>query len=521
MKIAVRVDSSQAIGSGHLVRCRTLADALRSRGAEVRFICRQHSGNLIPWLSQAAFPVTVLPPPDRPETLMEDYAAWLGVPPTVDAAETIEALGGDRPDWLIVDHYGIDRVWEQALRPYVGQILAIDDLANRAHDCDVLLDQNLSVDGEERYRPWVPSHCRQLLGPRYALLRPEYRAHRQTLPPRTGQVQRVLVFFGSTDPQNMTGKVLEALDSPDFSDWAIDVVVGATSPHRARLEAQAARRSQVQLHYSRPHLADLMARADLAIGSGGTVSWERCCLGLPTLVVSVAHNQVSACEALDRLGAIVYLGAATKVGVEELRRAIGQLRDQSATLRNLAVNAGLQVDGLGSLRVTEFLQPTPIKSLKLRLAQTEDISLFYDWVNEPEVRRQSLQHQPISWDDHQLWFQCKLSDPDCHIGVLEAQGLPVGQIRFDLKDGEAAIDYSLDVLVRGRGWATCLIRLGASLLDRTQPTYLRADVKVGNAASRAVFLRLGFLETSPPLQLQGLETIQGFRLLYSQMRIVG
>ena len=360
MNVVFRVDSSQAIGSGHLVRCRTLAETLRSRGAEVQFICRQHSGNLIEWLSQAAFPVTVLPPPDRPETLMEDYAAWLGVPPTVDAAETIEALGGDRPDWLIVDHYGIDRVWEQALRPYVGQILAIDDLANRTHDCDVLLDQNLSVDGEERYRPWVPPHCRQLLGPRYALLRPEYRAYRQTLPTRMGQVRRVLVFFGSTDPQNMTGKALAALDSPDFSDLAIDVVVGATSPHREMLEAEAARRSQVQLHYSRPHLADLMARADLAIGSGGTVSWERCCLGLPTLVVSIVENQVAACEALRARGAIQYLGVASRVGVIQLRKVLCELLRHPLRLQKMSAQAQLQVDGLGTQRVAEYLKPTDL-----------------------------------------------------------------------------------------------------------------------------------------------------------------
>jgi UDP-2,4-diacetamido-2,4,6-trideoxy-beta-L-altropyranose hydrolase len=465
---------------------------------EVRFICRQHVGNLIHWLSQSAFPVTVLPAPERSDSLAEDYAAWLGVSPAIDAAETIEALAGDRPDWLIVDHYGIDRVWEQQLRPYVGRIFAIDDLANRPHDCDLLLDQNLNIGGEERYRHLVPPNCRQLIGPRYALLRPEYRAYRQTLPTRTGQVQRVLVFFGSTDPQNMTGKVLEALDVPEFSDLAIDVVVGATSPHRSTLEALAARRSQIQLHYSRPHLADLMAQADLAIGSGGTVSWERCCLQLPTLVVSVAENQVSACEALAALGAIVYLGAAVNVGVEELRRAIGQFREQPATLQDIAVNAGLQVDGLGSQRVVELLTPTPIEALKLRLAQAEDTSLFYDWVNESEVRRQSLQGQPISWNTHQLWFQHKLSDPDCYIGVLEAQGLPVGQIRFDLKGDEAVIDYSLDILVRGRSWATHLIRLGMSLLDKIHPTYIRAEVKVGNPASRAVFLRLGFSEDSPP-----------------------
>ncbi|MEX6780098.1 UDP-2,4-diacetamido-2,4,6-trideoxy-beta-L-altropyranose hydrolase, partial [Limnospira fusiformis] len=211
MKVIFRVDSSAQIGSGHLIRCRTLAEELRRRGAEVRFICREHRGNLIHLLSQAAFPVTVLPPPPQSSGEMEEnYQAWLGVSAETDAQETLLALGGESADWLVVDHYGLDAVWERQLRPQVKQILVIDDLANRPHDCDVLLDQNYSQLGEQRYQGWVPHSCRLLLGPRYGLLRPEYPLYRQALSPHRGQVRRVLVFFGGTDSQNMTGKALEA-----------------------------------------------------------------------------------------------------------------------------------------------------------------------------------------------------------------------------------------------------------------------------------------------------------------------
>ncbi|WP_202804380.1 UDP-2,4-diacetamido-2,4,6-trideoxy-beta-L-altropyranose hydrolase [Baaleninema simplex] len=504
MKVVFRVDSSQQIGTGHLIRCRTLAEELRRRDVEVQFICRNLPGNLIHLLSQAAFPVTVLPSPpatgksNESIDLEENYAAWLGVSQDIDAAETIEALAGQKPDWLIVDHYGIDSQWERHLRPHVRQIMVLDDLANRPHDCDLLLDQNESVNGEIRYRELVPERCRLLVGSRYSLLRPEYAVYRQTQSPRTGEVRRVLVFFGGTDSQNMTGKTLEALSAPQFESLTVDVVVGATNPHRSEIEKQVAQRPHTVLYHSRPHLADLMAQADLAVGAGGTTTWERLCLGLPTLVVSIAENQVSACQALQRQGSIAYLGTAETVDVEQLRSSIDSLIQNPSHLMEMSAKARLQVDGLGAMRVAEALKPTSPSQLKLRLARSEDAPLYYDWVNEPEVRRQSLQTDPISWATHQAWFQKKLADPNCYMGVLDADGLPVGQIRFDLKGEEAIVDYSLDTLVRGRGWATQLVRLGMQLLRNTQATYLRADVKSQNTASRAVFLRLGFEEQSPP-----------------------
>jgi len=514
VKVFFRVDSSQQMGTGHLIRCRTLAEVLRQRGLEVRFICRDLPGNLIPLLREAAFPVTVLAAPQEgdPPEMSENYAAWLGVSQETDATETIAALAGEKTDWLIVDHYGLDSEWEGQLRPHVGQIMVLDDLANRPHDCDLLIDQNESVTGTSRYQGLVPESCCLLVGSRYALLRPEYAAYRQTQFPRTGEVRRVLVFFGGTDRQNMTGKAIEALSAPQFGALAVDVVVGATNPHRAMIAQQVAQRPHTVLYNPRLHLADLMAQADLAVGAGGTTTWERLCLGLPTLVVSIADNQVSACRALQDRGLIEYLGGVEMVDVERLRSAIDSLLQNPLRLLEMADRARLQVDGLGAMRVAEALKPTLSHQLKLRLARAEDAPLYYDWVNESEVRRQSFQTEPISWELHQTWFQQKLADPNCFLGVLEAETLPVGQIRFDLKGEEAIVDYSLDVLVRGRGWATQLIRLGMQLLRNTQITYLRADVKPENAASRMVFLRLGFDEQSPP-PFSGM--INVFRLPFS------
>lgn len=346
------------MGTGHLIRCRTLAEVLCQRGAKVRFICRDFPGNLIPLLRQAAFPVTVLASPkeDDPSEMSENYAAWLGVSQDADAMETIAALAGEKTDWLIVDHYGLDSQWEEQLRPHVGQIVVLDDLANRPHDCDLLLDQNESVAGASRYQGLVPESCRLLVGARYALLRPEYAAYRQTQLPRTGEARRVLVFFGGTDYQNMTGKTIEALSTPQFESLAVDVVVGATNPHRATIVQQVAQRPHTVLYDPRPHLADLMAQADLAVGAGGTTTWERLCLGLPTLVVSIADNQISACRALQDRGLIEYLGRIEMVDVEQLRSAINSLLQSPLRLLEMADRARLQVDGLGAMRVSECLE---------------------------------------------------------------------------------------------------------------------------------------------------------------------
>ncbi len=191
VKLAIRVDASTRMGLGHLVRCRTLAQELRAQGAEVRFICRAHPGHQIDALAADAFATISLPaPPNDIDTgesaAAEDYARWLGVPQHQDAVETLAALSGWRPDWLVVDHYGLDVDWAQLLRPHVGRILVIDDLANRLHDADLLLDQNYATDGARRYAGLLPASALTLIGPRYALLHPAYAEQQRTLRSRGG-----------------------------------------------------------------------------------------------------------------------------------------------------------------------------------------------------------------------------------------------------------------------------------------------------------------------------------------------
>jgi UDP-2,4-diacetamido-2,4,6-trideoxy-beta-L-altropyranose hydrolase len=388
MNFVIRTDASTRIGLGHLARCRTLATALRDQGAAVRFICRAHPGHQIAALRAEGFDVAALAAPPDQDAADGDYAAWLGVPQDQDAAETLAVLRDNgtpttnnpqpptipqqsttknlqpprvpRPDWLIVDHYGLDAAWEQALRPHVDRILVIDDLANRRHDGDLLLDQNYAPAGASRYQDLLPPGGRTLLGPAYALLRPEYAQHRQTLRSRDIQVRRVLVFFGGTDPHNLSGRALSALSDPALTHLAVDLVIGANHPQREALTVQAAARPGTRVHGPRPHLADLMAAADLAIGAGGATTWERCCLGLPSLVVSLADNQRPACAALAADGLIRYLGHADQVTAATLRAALVQAMRDPAGLRAQASVASATVDGQGTQRVIDALLAKPL-----------------------------------------------------------------------------------------------------------------------------------------------------------------
>ena len=357
MQVAIRVDASTRIGLGHVIRCRTLAGALAQHGAEVCFIARRHDGNGIGLLREAGFSVHELPAPLTKPSSDTDYAGWLGVPMDDDAEQT-KAMLPPGLDWLIVDHYGIDAQWESTLRPYARHLFVIDDIANRPHDCDVLLDQNYARDGAERYEGLLPAGCQRLLGPRYAMLHSAFHEHRVGLDsysePRA-PVARIFVFFGGSDPDNLTGRALEALCEPDLMGIPVDCVLGANNPHQSALADLAQRRGGVELHRPQPHLADLMARADLAIGAGGTTTWERCALGLPTVVVSIAENQRSACERLSQDGYIDYLGHHDSVDSFGIARAVRALNEQPTLRHRLGRASAELVDARGTERVVESM----------------------------------------------------------------------------------------------------------------------------------------------------------------------
>lgn len=359
-KVVFRADASLEIGAGHVMRCLTLADALRQRGVECHFLCREHPGHLVEWVRQKGYRVHVLP--RGPAGPVEDdgvaHCAWLGGSQLDDVQACRAVLAELRPDWLIVDHYALDSRWERELKSCCGKLLVIDDLADRSHACDMLLDQTLGRD-ETHYRPWVPGHCVVLCGVKYALLRPEFAALRAASLKRRSvpRLLEVLVTMGGVDKGNATGQVLEALRFCRLPARSrITVVLGASAPWLSEVRSLAQGMPwDTRVLAGVSNMGELMADSDLAVGAAGATSWERCCLGLPTLMVVLADNQRLIASALEAAGAAWVLegdGDAVARLPEYMARLVS---DPGCLDRMSAVAAGL-LDGRGAEVVVQRME---------------------------------------------------------------------------------------------------------------------------------------------------------------------
>ena len=361
--IVFRTDAALGIGTGHVMRCLTLAAALSVQGARITFVCREHDGHLCDLIVQRGFSLLRLPAVVGAQAQADPaapHAHWLGAGWQEDAAQTRAALlaAGIAPDWLVVDHYALERRWESALRPCAARIMVIDDLADRVHDCDVLLDQNLVAGMTERYESLVPVLCRRLLGPDYVLLQPQYAVLHTGAAARHGAVRRILLFFGGVDRDGLTLRALDLLLQVRRPGVQIDVVPGGANPDLARILGLAAGQDGVQVHGPLPSLAPLMAQADLAIGAGGATSWERLCLGLPAVVVTVAANQRPVAATLAERGLIDWLGDAGALSDAALRLALLRWCDGGIAAGWFPDYEQL-IDGQGAERVAGVLmEPT-------------------------------------------------------------------------------------------------------------------------------------------------------------------
>ncbi len=338
MRVLFRADASVSIGTGHVMRCATLAEALHKAGVEVAFACHKLPTYLIDYLrARGAGIFSVLNPMDPREMVLniEQY----------------------RPDWLVVDHYDLSSDWEKAMRlGGARRILVIDDLANRPHDCDVLLDQNDFVQKPQRYRGAVPADCQLLLGPKYALLRPEFvQVHAHALNRSFEDVRRVLVFFGGSDPTGETLKALEAVRLLKRPDLAVDVVVGASNPRSMEIQRYCNSIPGAGVVSQVSDMAKRMLAADLAIGAGGTTTWERFSAGLPSVVIAVADNQLQISRALAEAGYQLFLGQSSRLTPVGVHQALSDLMRRPDLRKALSYKARALVDGQGAKRVMDVL----------------------------------------------------------------------------------------------------------------------------------------------------------------------
>ena len=361
MDIVFRCDASIQIGTGHVMRCLTLAYELARQGAKCHFICREHEGNIIDFIAQKGYEVYKIGinnsiQNDTEPTLF--HSEWLGTSQTEDATQTIDIVSAIQPQWLVIDHYALNNYWEQKLRPYCESILVIDDLADRKHDCDVLLDQTFGRVIQD-YQHLVPNHCEVLCGTAYALLRPEFSKWRQySLERRKNNVlEHILVNLGGVDKDNLTSKILDALkQAPLSKSCRITVVMGSTSPWISTVIEKARQLPwPAEVKTGVFTMAELMANSDLAIGAAGSTSWERCCLGLPTIMLVIANNQMNIANNLESINAVKVVLNNHNLA-QMINKYLYELIQSPEKLESMSQSSTDVLDGCGTFKVIEKMK---------------------------------------------------------------------------------------------------------------------------------------------------------------------
>lgn len=356
MNIIIRTDSSKEIGTGHVYRCLSLADLLRDRGADIEFVCRKHDGNLVHLIESRGFIVHKLPKTLKKNIKKESiYKSWLGDKWSEDAKETKQIIidRNLKVNWLIIDHYGIDSRYENILLPVVEKIFVIDDLANRKHSCNALLDQNLVFSHESRYFGLTPSSCELFLGPRYAILNSAYSKYHNNARIREGKIRRILVFFGALNDTHLLDVTIQTILFCN-QNITIDVLLSNSSENNFKIINKYIGNNKINFHINLPNLAQLMEMADFSIGAVGTTTWERLCLGLPTAAVAIAANQQDVAKNLHDKGLIHYLGNIDNINTELYTQTICNLI--SVPLERAWSERCLeQVDGKGAQRIADYI----------------------------------------------------------------------------------------------------------------------------------------------------------------------
>ena len=351
-----RVDASEKIGSGHLFRCLTLASCLRDRGFSISFACSALPDSMATIVLNEGFKLISL-------SVEFELSDQVNVERTLghreqeaDAIALLESGEVSGTSWIIVDHYGLDEHWERLVRPHCEHMLAIDDLANRHHVSDILLDQNLGSQKRFQYRTLTLSSTRLLLGPEFALLRPEFLSGRSRVTIRQGGVRRVLVSFGGVDPTNEASKTVQALKRTPGISNGIDVVAGAGNPNAENLRRLCMEDRRIRFYREVSNMAELMAQADLAIGGCGATSWERCAMYLPAVAVVVSENQREIAAGLLEANAAEIVGWHTNVSDKDIELVVVNLCESPSHLTDLSRAAGCLVDGKGVQRVMNEME---------------------------------------------------------------------------------------------------------------------------------------------------------------------
>ena len=468
-KIGFRVDCSSTIGAGHIRRCLSLAQVLVEKGAEVTFYSAEITNNWEEAIGQAK------------SISLKKLAKQKE--PSREWAKLID----QKLDWLVVDSYLLGKNFETAMRQVASKVAVIDDLV-RPHDCDLLIDQNLGRELSD-YADIVPENCYILTGPSYSLLEKTYVDAREKGLWQRESLDRALCYFGGGDVENTILVAMEALDERELP---YDLVLGSSS--FTGVSEHASKSQYCTLHSFVENMAAMMNKASLFVGSGGMTNWERCCLGLPSLIVTVADNQIPATEELAAIGAILYLGAAESVKKKHFVDALATLARAPQLLNSFGRRAAEIVDGRGAERIAKKMMRPKIA---LQLAQKSDCESLWKWRNAEENRKFSHDDSVIPLTNHQKWFAKALESMNRELLIAYLDGEAVGVLRFDLAADEALVSIYLVPGHHGRGLGVGILRAGEDWIrnNRQSIRRIRAEIQKINKPSEKVFHRAGYEET--------------------------
>lgn len=511
MLIGFRVDASTLMGNGHVMRCLTLAYEFKALGYDIIFYCKSHKGNLNNYIIRQGYQVvelkniTIKIDQYQPET-------WLGCSQKEDSDETINRLPSQGLDWMVIDHYAIEHDWQVKLRPYCKQILVIDDLANRKHDCDLLLDQTLGRTYSD-YQKKVPPNCAMLLGAQYILLRREFSHLREKAKYQRDKYQNnsstsLLITMGASDPENLSLKAINAMHQLIIQKVQLNVtvVLSSNAKHLQSIKDESLRFDWLTLLIDTEKMPTLMLEADISIGASGSTAWERCSLGLPTLSIVCAENQQLVNQKLSEAKAIISLGEHSSISEEDISYQVMQLLSDKARYIDMSMCAIELCDGLGVKRVVSKMQNIS-NYVKFRHATNNDIELLFSWQSQKSIRRYCNTPQTPSWSEHTLWFEKTMNDKSKELYIIENQEKnKVGMVRLDQvasTNQQRTFEISILVAPAHQGEGIGLATLNTLKSLKTDVLYI-ANVHKSNMASHQLFINAGFnkvTETSYQLAL--------------------
>lgn len=461
--VVFRTDSSRSIGYGHVMRCLTLAMALKQQGCQCYFICRDLLNNHSALVEQHGFVLVLLPrdtylSPEN-DTSEPRHCSLLETSWQHDISQCVSHFNVIKPDIIVVDHYALDEKWETQAKAYCKKLMVIDDLADRMHRCDILLDYNLSVKSNA-YKTWVPQKCQLLLGGKYVLLRDEFKQWQYLSIQRriSKRLETILVTFGGIDSDNNSEKVLQVIkDTPLLALKRIDVVVSANAPHLSSLQSAAqAMQIETHIHTNVNNMAELMAVADLAIGSGGGCTYERLFMKLPSLLMPIADNQVTPLLSMSQLGLFELF-----LNFNELSIKLGRYCSHPLPLVAAPVLFGAPL----------VCQNLLAKEVTLADVKPLDIRRTFHWLQDVTLRGQFVQTKAPVKASHFIYWRALLKDQTQYTFSILQQGRHVGNLgikHLNVQRSEAELWIYIGVQTeQNKGLGTIALTLLENIIKHT------------------------------------------------------